>query len=461
MNELDQISALQKKYLLQCWGKQENYNPISIERTEECYLYTTDGRKIFDLRSAHECINLGFKNPYIISSIKKQLEDIIYVTDDFATEPTSKLAKKISEISPGDGDKKVWFGQSGADAVEAAIKTAKLYKFYKLQSKTDISEKDFINLPYRIISRYRSWHGATMGASSVSGDPRRWFNEPIFNSTLFAPEAYCFRCPLKQIFPGCNLACADYVDHIIEMEGGENRIAAIILEPIVGSNGIIPPPDGYFKRIREICTKWDIVLIIDETMSGFGRTGKMFAIEHYDIIPDIIIMGKALGVYVPLTAMIIQPHISKIFEKNIFGHGQSYSGHTLGCAAALAGIEFIENENILEKTFAKGKYLEEKLNRLRNKHWSIGDIRGIGLMWTIEIIKNNLTKEPIKKVTEKYKETVIGKISKYLLDEKNIYVPSDKFGIWIVPPLIVTYEELDYIIEAIDEALIIADNEQY
>jgi len=456
MLKAKEISTKQKKYYMQCWGKQNEYNPIAVDRTKGCYIYTTDGRKIFDLRSAHECINLGFNNTEITDEIRKQLDNVIYVTDDFATEPTASLSEKLSHMTPGKGNKKVWFGQSGAASVEAALKISKFYKYSQINSNAD---NTFYSYPNKIISRYRSWHGSTNGAASVSGDPRRWFNEPSTQPSLFAPEANCFRCPLNHRFPECNLACAEYFEYMIEMEGGKDKVAAIILEPIVGSNGIILPPDGYFKRVREICDKWNIVLIIDETMSGVGRTGKMFAIEHYDIVPDIIIMGKALGVNVPLSAVIMQSHIAEVFDENIFGHGQSYSGHTLGCASALASINYIEKYNVLGETTKKGIYLKKKLVDLKEKHPSIGEVRGIGLFWKIEIIKNIKTKEPVKMATEKYKRTIVSSIADYLLNEKMIYIPSDKFGIWIVPPLIVTYKELDYIVDSIDEALLIADEQ--
>lgn len=456
------ISELQKKHFMQCWGKQSEYNPIAVEKTEGCWIHTKDGRKIFDLRSAHECINLGFDNQDVIDAIKKQLDKVIYVTDDFATEPTALLAQKLAEITPGSSNKKVWFAQSGAGAVEAAIKAARFFKYHKSIEKQKSNEQQvFFNpYPYKIISRYRSWHGATSGAASVSGDPRRWFNEPNSQATaVFAPEAYCYQCPLKQQLPECELACAEYIDHMVEMEGGSEKVAAVILEPVVGSNGIIPPPENYFKRVREICDKWELLLIIDETMSGFGRTGKMLAIEHYGIEPDIIIMGKALGAYVPLTAAIFNEKVSSVFEENIFGHGQSYSGHALASTAALAGINTLLEKDVLNQVTEKGNYLGMRLKELQTKYPLIGDLRGLGLFWTIEIVKDPETRKPLKSAIEKYKKTIVTLMADYLLEEKNIYVPSDKFGIWIVPPLIVSYQEIDFLVEAIDDTLSFAEAE--
>lgn len=446
------IAETQGQYLMQCWASQKGYLPIEVIKTDGCWIYTADGRKIFDLRSAHECINLGFRHPRVLEAMKQQMESVVYVTDDFATEPTARLAQKLAQISPGNPNKKVWFAQSGAAAIEAAIKTARMHKYntvLKGGKATDAPQQ--YPFPYKIISRYKSWHGTTSGASSVSGDPRRWFLEPLtLPGVVFAPEANAYRSPGDDRDP---LWSANYIDYIIENEGGSNKVAAVLVEPVVGSNGIIPPPPGYMQRLREICDKWEVLLIVDETMSGMGRTGKMFAIEHFDVVPDMIVMGKALGMYCPLSALIISENVAKTFDENIFGHGQSFSGHALGCAAALAGIEVIETENILQRTTELGEYLGNRLRALQAKHPAVGDVRGLGLFWTMELVRNKDTKEPLRKTTEKYVQTIVSDIARYLMDKHHIYVPSDKFGVWVVPPLIVTKNELDFVVDAIDDAL--------
>ncbi|MBN2313814.1 MAG: aspartate aminotransferase family protein [Sedimentisphaerales bacterium] len=298
-----------------------------------------------------------------------------------------------------------------------------------------------------------------MGAASVSGDPRRWFIEPLtMPGVKHAPDAYCYRCPFNKTYPDCDIECVEYIDHMIGLEGGSNKVAAVIVEPIVGSNGIIPPPDEYYPRLREICDKWNVVLIADETMTGFGRTGKMFAIEHYGIVPDIIVMGKALGVYCPLTATVFSRKIASVFQDNVFGHGQSFSGHALGCAAALAGIHVLYEEKILERVREMGEYLGNQLQSLEQRHRSVGEVRGMDLFWTLELVRNRRTKEPFRKQMEKYAYNVLTEIAEFLLREKNIYIPADKFGIWIVPPLIVERHEIDYIVDAVDDSLKIADD---
>lgn len=453
------FSHIQSRHLMQCWSEQRDYAPIPVEKTEGCWIHTTDGRKIFDLRSAHECINLGFNHPRVIQAMKDQMARVIYVTDDFATEPTARLAQKLAEITPGSPEKRVFFSQSGAAAVEAAIKGARMYKYNTVMGgqAEHVDAPRQYPFPYKIISRYRSWHGATAGASSVSGDPRRWFLEPLtVPGVVFAPEANPYRSPFGENADAVD-ANLHYLDYIIEQEGGNNKVAAMIIEPVVGSNGIIPPPEGYMEGLAGLCRKWDILLIADETMTGMGRCGKMLAIEHYGIEPDIIVMGKALGAYCPLAATIFSEKVAKSFDDNIFGHGQSFSGHALACAAALAGIEVLLDDNLLEHAAEMGKRLGERLTELESRHPSIGDVRGIGLFWTIELVKNRQTREPLRKSTEKYSETLVKTVSDHLFREKNIYVPSDKFGIWIVPPLIVTEKEIDFIVQSIDESLDIAD----
>ncbi|MCK4977044.1 MAG: aspartate aminotransferase family protein [Anaerolineales bacterium] len=459
-SKLENLHHIQAKYLMQSWGIQGKYDPIPVRYAEGCWIHTLDGRKIFDLRSAHECINLGFRHPKVIEAMRNQLESVIYVTDDFATPPTALLAQKLAEITPGSPDKRIWFGQSGAAAIEAAIKGARFYKYIQRTKKAPVGRRSPHLYPnsYKIISRYRSYHGATSGAMSVSGDPRRWLQEPyVMPGAIFAPEALCYRCPLNHSYPECNIACADYIDHMIEMEGGGDKVAAVIVEPVVGSNGIIPPPPEYLPRLREICNKWDVLLVVDETMSGMGRTGRMFAFEHYNIIPDIIVLGKALGVYCPLSATIFSQKVAEAFEDNIFGHGQSFSGHALACAAGLASLEVLLEDGLLEHSREMGAYLESRLAPLAGKHPSIGDIRGLGLFWTIELVKDAVSKEPLRRVNEKYSPTVVSELARVLLEEHDVYIPADKYGIWIVPPLVVSQEEVDYIVDAIDQCLFIAD----
>jgi taurine---2-oxoglutarate transaminase len=383
------------------------------------------------------------------------------VTDDFATPPTAELVRRLAELSPGSANKRVFLAQSGAAAVEAAIKGARLYQYNRLfRSGADHVAVDApmqYPFPYKIISRYRSWHGSTAGAASASGDPRRWFQEPFtVPGVVFAPEANAYRSPFGQ---GADAVPANlaYLDYIIEQEGGSNKVAAVLIEPVVGSNGIIPPPPGYLRGLREICDRWNLLLIADETMTGLGRTGKLFAVEHDGLEPDIIVLGKALGAYCPLSATIFSEKVSRSFDDNIFGHGQSFSGHALACAAACASLDVLLEDGLLEAARTNGEYLGERLRQCARGHPCVGDVRGLGMFWTIELVKDRVTKEPLRRATEKYTRTMVSRLADFLLEKRNVYVPSDKFGLWVVPPLIVTRNEIDFLIEAIDAALTLAD----
>ena len=457
------FAEVQARHLMQCWSAQKGYAPIPVAKTAGCWIHTTDGRRIFDLRSAHECINLGFNHPKVLEAMRRQMEKVVYVTDDFATQPTAELCQRLAQLAPGSPNKKVFLSQSGAAAVEAAIKGARLYQYNTVikpgSAAVSVDAPMQYPFPYKIISRYRSWHGSSAAAASASGDPRRWFQEPFsVPGVVFAPDANAYRSAFGTGPEGVR-ANLEYFDYIIEQEGGSNKVAAVLVEPVVGSNGIIPPPPGYFEGLRRICDDWGLLLIADETMTGMGRTGLMFAIEHYGVEPDIIVLGKALGAYCPLAATIFSEKVSRSFDENLFGHGQSFSGHALGCAAALASLEVLHSEGFLEQVRREGEYLGERLREMAARHRCVGDVRGLGLFWTLELVRDRATKEPLRRATEKYTPTIVTRLSEFLLHERQVYVPSDKFGIWVVPPLIVRHEEIDFLIEAIDAALSIADAE--
>lgn len=389
----------------------------------------------------------------MLKAMQQQLESVVYVTDDFATPATAKLAQKLAEISPGNPNKKVYFCQSGAAAVEAAIHGARLYKYNQVvlnQNYVPDAPQQY-PYPYKIISRYRSWHGATNAATSASGDPRRWFTEPLTApGFIFAPDAGGPHSPFDTQSVDKNIA---YLDYMIEQEGGSNAVVGALIEPIVGSNGIMLPPAGYLEKLQDLCAKWDLLFIVDETMTGMGRTGKMFACDHYGIEPDVLIMGKALGAYCPIAAVIFSEKIAQSFDEHHFGHGQSYSGHALAAAAALASIDVLFEDRLLEHAQSMGALIEDRLQKIVEKHAIVSHIQGIGLFWTVHIAGENAN-TPVRRATEKYQKNLVASISEYLLDQYNIYTPSDKFGIWIVPPLVVTQEEMHWILDCIDNALV-------
>ncbi|MEM7383523.1 MAG: aspartate aminotransferase family protein [Verrucomicrobiota bacterium] len=453
------ISRIQGRHLMQCWSAQEGYAPVPVEKAEGCWIHTTGGRRIFDLRSAHECINLGFNHPRVLEAMREQMESVVYVTDDFATQPTARLARRLAELAPGGSDKKVYFSQSGAAAVEAAIKAARLFQYNRVFKEGGaVDAPSQYPYPYKIIGRYHSWHGSSSGAASASGDPRRWFQEPFtVPGMVFAPDANPFRPRFGEDDDALQRHL-DYLDFMIEQEGGRNKVAAFLLEPVVGSNGIIPPPNGYLKGVQDLCRKWDLVLIVDETMTGMGRTGTFLASEQAGIEPDILIMGKALGAYCPLAATIFSERVSRSFDYHLFGHGQSYSGHALACAGALASIDVLTAPGFLDEVRRKGAFLEKELRKLAEQFSCIGDVRGVGLFWTMEMIGPEGGKQPLRLATEKYEETIVKQVSEFLFRERDVYVPSDKFGLWIVPPLIVNEEEIAFLLRALHDALEFAES---
>lgn len=436
--------------MMRCWSSQSGYRPLPVSRTEGCWIHTQDGRKIFDLRSAHECINLGFNHPKVVAALKAQMEAVMYVTDDFATEPTARLAQRLAELSPGSPHKRVFFSQSGAAAVEAALKAARLYQYNRvIRGDGTVDAPSQYPYPYKVISRYQSWHGAASGAASASGDPRRWFQEPLtVPGVVFAPDANPYRPHFTSVRQHL-----DYLHHIVEQEGGRNKVAAFLVEPIVGSNGIIVPPEGYLEGVRALCDHWDLLMIVDETMTGMGRTGKWLAIEHWEVVPDIIVMGKALGAYCPLAATILSEKVAASFEHQLFGHGQSYSGHALACAGALAALEVLIDDGLVDRAAAMGRVLGERLRALGERFEFVGDVRGMGMFWTMELVRDREEKVPLRRATEKYEPTIVKRVAEFLFQERQVYVPSDKFGLWIVPPLILREEEMEFLLEALEAAL--------
>ena len=260
---INDFVEIQAARIMQCWSAQGDYRPIPVAKTEGCWIHTTDGRRIFDLRSAHECANLGFNHPKVLAAMQRQMQQVVYVTDDFATKPCARLAQRLAELTPGSPNKRIYFAQSGAAAIEAAIKGARQYQYRRVlhECPDTVDAPRQYPFPYKIVSRYRSWHGATAGAASVSGDPRRWFQEPFtVPGVVFAPEANVYRSPFGPQVDACE-AGLHYLDYLIEQEGGDNKVAALLLEPVVGSNGIIPPPPGYLERVAALCDKWNLLLI--------------------------------------------------------------------------------------------------------------------------------------------------------------------------------------------------------
>ena len=302
------------------WRFQKNWKPLHIVDAEGCHFTDATGKRYLDFSAQLMCVQLGYKNKAVIRSIQQQAEKLPYIAPGFATEVRAELSKLLLEVLPK-GLEKFFFTTSGTEANEAAFKIARM-----------VTGKS------KIISRYHSYHGATMGSIAATGDPRRWAMEPSSKipGVVFAPEVYCYRCPIRHTYPQCGVACVDYVEHMI---ANESDVAAVIVEPVVGTNGVLVPPPEYMPRLRDICNRHGVLLIADEVMSGWGRTGKWFAMDHWDVQPDILTTAKGItSAYMPLGLTATTKKIADFFEDHYFAHGHTYEAHPLTLAPGIAAI---------------------------------------------------------------------------------------------------------------------------
>jgi taurine---2-oxoglutarate transaminase len=345
----------------------------------------------------------------------------------------------LAEVTPGDLQMS-FFTNGGAEANENAIKLARWYTGR-----------------HKIVARYRSYHGATAGAITLTGDPRRWPAEPGIPGVVRMLDPYTYRCPAGHPDPCPVCTGAPHLEEILQYEGPQN-VAAVILETVVGTNGIIVPPDGYLQAIREVCDRHGILLIADEVMAGFGRTGKWFGVENWDVVPDILTVAKGINSgYVPLGAMIVRKHIAEWARDKYFAGGLTYSGHPLACASGIASIEAFKEEGIVENSAEMGGVFAEQLHALQEKHPSIGDVRGLGCFWGIELVKNRETREPLVPFNATGEAFApVARTSKAAL-ERGLYLMTHWNVVMVCPPLTITRDEIDEGIAILDEALAVAD----
>jgi taurine--2-oxoglutarate transaminase len=441
MSDSDYYREMEKKYVYGTWRYEHTWNPMVVDTAEGVHFTDLDGKRVLDFSSQLMCSNLGHSAEEVKQAMYEQAEKLCYAAPGFATVPAAELGKKLAEITPGDLSKS-FLTIGGAEANEAAIKIARLY-----------TRKS------KLVSRYRSYHGASSGAIALTGDPRTQYAVGM-PGVVRAPDCYCYRCPFGKEYPGCGITCAEYIDEIIRMEGPKT-VAGVVVEPIVGSNGILVPPDEYMPRVREICDEHEVLLIDDEIMAGFGRTGKMFCMEHWNVVPDIMTMAKGItGAYIPMGATITTRKIADYFDKpeNLFVHGQTYAMHPLVCATALAAIEQYSKYNLVENAAKMGEILGKRLEELKEDHKSVGDVRGKGLFWGVELVKDRETKEPFVTRKQKFEPNMLKRISGACM-ELGVYVVNIINILLVAPPLIVGEEDIDKGVAALDEALRVADRE--
>lgn len=437
----ERVVQLNREYTFFSWSAQEAVDPIPMVRAEGVYFWDAEGRRYLDFASQLMNVNIGHSHPKVVQAIKEQADRLLYAAPSFATDVRGELGRRLAEIAPGDL-KKTLFVLGGAEANENAIKIARLFTGR-----------------HKIIARYRSYHGATYGAITLSGDPRRLPVEPGIPGVVHILDPYCYRCPFGHRPETCHRECIAHVEQVIRFEGPEN-VAAVILEGVTGTSGIIVPPDDYWPRIREVCDRYGILLISDEVMSGFGRTGEWFAVDNWGVVPDIITMAKGItSGYLPLGAVIVSERIADHFEDHTLWCGLTYSGHPMSCAAALATLEVYEEERLLENARRMERVMADGLADLKARHPSMGDVRGIGLFWVVELVRDRESREPL--VVWNAPRAQWGpvlEIARYLR-EHGVYAFVKWNWVFLVPPLCITGEQIAEGLAVLDRALQIADAE--
>ncbi len=439
----DEILSTSKKHVFYTWSAQSRVNPIPVKTARGVYFWDLDGKQYLDFNSMTMCVNIGHGNERVIQAMQAQAAELPYAAPGMTTRVRALASKLVAEISPHAELTKVLFTLGGADANENAIKLARGFTGR-----------------FKILCRYRSYHGATAGAMAATGDPRRSAWEPgLMPGIVHFLDPYRYRSTFHRTNPDIPEAefARDYLNHleeIIQFEGPDT-IAAILIEPVTGTNGIIVPPDGYLPGVRLLCDRYGIVLIADEVMSGFGRTGKWFAVEHWDVVPDIMTMAKGLtSAYAPLGAVAIKPEIAAAFDEREFESGLTYTSHPVSLAAAVANIQVLTDDKIVEHAARMGPLLKRMLTDLGEAHPSVGEIRSIGLFGIIELVKNRQTKEPMAPWNATSPEMIA--FRKYCL-EHGLFLYTHWHTVLIVPPLIINEAELGAGFEVLDKALDITD----
>ncbi|GAB4486392.1 MAG: aspartate aminotransferase family protein [Anaerolineales bacterium] len=430
-----QIVDFSRKYTFFSWSIQAQVNPIPVGRAEGVYFWDTDGKRYLDFSSQLMNTNIGHQHPKVVKAIQDQAAEICFVHPGNTTEVRALLGKKLAEVTPGNL-KKTFFALGGSEANENAIKLARFYTGR-----------------HKILAQYRSYHGATHGSIALTGDYRRLAVEPAMPGAVHFLNPFCYRCPFGQKPDSCQRECVSHLEEVIQYEGPD-KIAAIIMEGVVGSNGLLVPPADYWPRVREICDKYGILLIADEVMSGWGRTGEWFAVNNWNVVPDIITTAKGItSGYMPLGAVIVSDKIAEFFDDKYLYAGLTYNGHALALAAALATIRVYEDEKLIENSRTLGVYLAQRLAALKEKHPAVGDARSIGLFSTLELVQNRQSKVIMP-------ASVMGEVGKFLRQNGLFtFIMANKMGsmLFIVPPLCITQAQLDEGLAIIDRALEIAD----
>ncbi len=438
----DEVRRVVRETNYVTWRRQGGWNPLVVARAKDSTFWDDRGRAYLDFSSQLMATNLGHGNAAVVDAIAAQAHRLAYAAPSFATEARAQLSSALLGVLPK-GLNRFFFSTSGTEANEAALKIARV-----VTGRT------------KVLSRPRSYHGATAASISVTGDPRRRPVEGLQTvpGTVFAPDCYCYRCPFGLTYPSCNVACAEYVDQQLEREG---NVAAMIVEPVVGTNGVIVPVPEYLPRIREITRKHGVLLIADEVMSGWGRVGEWFAVDHWKVEPDILTTAKGItGALIPLGLTATTSAIHDEFRDRYFPHGHTYEAHPLTLAPAVAAIGEYRRLDLLEKSRRDGEYLLQRLREIQGRHPSVGEVRGLGLFAAVELVRDRSSRLAFNTEEDKLagRPLVAEQVAAAMMKE-GVFCVAWVSHLVIAPPLIVTREELDHGLEVLDRALAVADAE--
>lgn len=439
---LDDVAGWARDHVLHPWRVQVGDVPIVV-RAKGTRFWDDAGRELLDFSSQLVFANLGHADERLADAADAQMRTVPAVASSFSTAATATAARLLAEVTPGDLDRTL-FTTTGAEANEAALRMARAATGREV-----------------VISRYRSYHGSTPGAAGVSNDPRLWASSAAGRSVP-ALDPYCYRCPFGLEYPSCELKCADHIRDVIQWNGGADHVAGVIVEPITGANGVIVPPDGYLQQLRQICDEEGVLLVADEVMVGFGRTGEWFACDHWDVVPDIMTVSKGLtNGAVPLAATITRAGLAGHFDHEPLLHGHTASGNATACAVAVRAIEIYRDDHLVARSRTLGGHLRERALELADRHPCVGDVRGLGLFVGIELVRDRAMREPLAPWPQRF-PVAASPIARVLAEcraEGLFMMSAHPSVLHLAPPLTVTVAEIDHAMGIIDRALAVLDGE--
>lgn len=437
----DQALSNDRSHVFHSWSAQSQINPVVITAASGSRFWTEDGRSYLDFTSQLVNMNIGHQHPRLVEAIKEQADRLCTVAPSFANDMRSEAARLIAERAPGDLDM-VFFTNGGAEAAENAIRMAKIHTGR-----------------LKVLTMYRSYHGATAGAISLTGDPRRWANEPGIPGAVKFWGPYPYRSAFHS--ESAQQECERALSHLedVLMVEGPHTVAAIALESVVGTNGILVPPDGYLAGVREICDRYGIVMICDEVMAGFGRCGEWFAVDHWQVTPDLICFAKGVNSgYLPLGGVVISRSIAETFAERPFPGGLTYSGHPLACASAVASINIFEDEGIIDHARTLGSdVIGPALAEIAERHPSVGEVRGLGVFWAIELVRDPDTRAPLVPFNATGSDAAAMTEVVAACKERGLWPFTHFNRMHVVPPCTISVDEIREGLAIIDEALEVAD----